>query len=135
MKTSFGYQLGIDKGAQLDWSRSSPQEIGALAGPIEGGNPIELHLLFVANYIGASRQNAASQKPGERETGRRKLGPTADRENARQSVFKRIARHGWMFGTLPGNPSEQPLDRAGLRIAWKYVYLIRAGDRLTRYVE
>jgi hypothetical protein len=29
---------GIDKGAQLDWSGSSLQEIGALAGPAEGGS-------------------------------------------------------------------------------------------------
>jgi len=91
--------------------------------------------LRIANHIGAPRQNAASQEPSERGNGEKKLGPTTDRENARQSVFKRIARHGWVFGTLPENYSQQPLEHSGLRIAWKYVYLIRACDRRTRYVE
>jgi hypothetical protein len=59
----------------------------------------------------------------------------AEREIACQSVFKRIARHGWVFVNLPAKSSPQPVDRAGLRAAWKYVYLFRAGNRLTRYVE
>jgi hypothetical protein len=42
--------IGIDKGAQLDWSGSSPREIRALTGLAEGGSPIELHPLFVQHY-------------------------------------------------------------------------------------
>jgi hypothetical protein len=59
----------------------------------------------------------------------------AEREIACQSVFKRIAKHGWVFVKTPAKPSPQLVDRAGLGTAWKYVYLFRAANRLTRYVE
>jgi hypothetical protein len=50
-------------------------------------------------------------------------------------VFKQIARHNWVCGTMPGFPSAQGIDRANIQTAWKYVYLLRAWERLTRYIE
>jgi hypothetical protein len=82
---------------------------------------------------GASRQNAAPQEP--QVTGEDKLGINKDRQIAGQSIFNRLAKQRALFGTFARSSFSQQFDRAGLRTAWKYAYLFRAGDRLTRYVE
>ena len=61
------------------------------------------------------------------------MGSKEDRQF--QSVFKRLARRHGFFAPMPSNLFSPQFDRAGLQIAWKYVYLLRAGRRLTRYVE
>jgi hypothetical protein len=61
------------------------------------------------------------------------MGSKEDRQF--QSAFKRLARRRSFFAPMPSNLFSPQFDRAGLQIAWKYVYLLRAGRRLTRYVE
>ena len=99
----------------------------------QGGEPIELHLLFVPEYElrGAALKRGA---PGAAVTGENKLG-SKNRQIARQSVFKRLARQSGLYGSLARVSSSQQFDHAGLLTAWKYVYLFREGHRLTRYVE
>ena len=82
---------------------------------------------------GASRSNATLQEP--RLTGEQKLGSNEGRRMTSQSTFKRLARRRSSFDLLAKGSSSPRLDRAGLQTAWKYVYLVRAGYRLTRYVE
>ena len=64
-----------------------------------------------------------------------KLGRQKDRQAFGPSMFKRSARRNSSFGRLAGSFFSPQLARAGLRTAWKYVYLLRAGQSLTRYVE
>jgi hypothetical protein len=82
---------------------------------------------------GASRKKRGA--PGAAVTGENKLGSKKDRDIPRQSVFKRLAKQSGLFGPFARSSSSQQLDQAGLLTAWKYVYLSRGGQRLTRYVE
>ena len=100
-----------------------------------GESPIELHLLFVpeCELSGAPRQKRGA--PGAAVTEEEKLGSQKDRQANGQSIFKRSARRNSSFGLFARNSFSQQFARAGLRTAWKYVYLFRTGQRLTRYVE
>ena len=81
---------------------------------------------------GASRKKRGA--PGAAVTGENKLGSKKD-QIPRQSVIKRLAKQSGLFGPFARSSSSQQLDQAGLLTAWKYVYLSRGGQRLTRYVE
>jgi hypothetical protein len=63
-KHSFCYELGMDEGAQLDWRGYRCKKSGALA-DTEGGNPIELLLLygFDCNCWGDAHIRAPPLKP------------------------------------------------------------------------
>jgi hypothetical protein len=99
-----------------------------------GGKPIELHLLFVPECKLAGRR-LKHDAPGAAAAGENKLGNKKDRQVAGQPVFKRPARQSGLFGPFARSSFSQQFDRSGLRTAWKYVYLFRADNRLTRYVE
>jgi hypothetical protein len=110
-------------------------EIGALAVTNRGGNPIELHLLFVpCEFDGASRYTVAPQEP-ESQRGKKTLPSHKDRRTVGQSIIKRLATQSGLFGPIARSSFSEQLDRGGLRTAWKYVYLLRGARRLTRYVE
>ena len=98
-------------------------------------SPIELHLLFVpeSELNGAPRQKRGA--PGAAVTEEEKLGSQKDRQANGQSIFKRSARRNSSRGPFARNSFSQQFARSGLRTAWKYVYLFRTGQRLTRYVE
>jgi hypothetical protein len=100
-----------------------------------GESPIELHLLFVpeCELSGAPRQKRGA--PGAAVTKEKKLGIQKDRQAKGESIFKRLARRKGSFGLFAKTSFSQQFARATLRTAWKYVYLFRAGQRLTRYVE
>jgi len=68
-------------------------------------------------------------------TGENELGGKKDRQIARQSVFKRLTKQRDLLAAFARSSASQQFDRTGLLASWKYVYLFRAGDRLTRYVE
>jgi hypothetical protein len=114
---------------------SSLHEIGAHADTSKGESPIELHLLFVpdSELNGAPRQKRGA--PGAAVTGESNLGSQKDRQANGQSIFKRSARRNSSFGPFAKSSFSQQFARIGLRTAWKYVFLFRAGQRLTRYVE
>jgi hypothetical protein len=128
-------RTGIDGRAQLDWRGSSMQEIGAHADTSKGESPIELHLLFVpdSELNGAPRQKRGA--PGAAVTEKEKMGSQKDRQANGQSIFKRSARRNSAFGPFARSSFSQQFARTGLRTAWKYVFLFRAGHRLTRYLE
>ena len=67
--------------------------------------------------------------------GDKNLGTNKDRQTILKSVLKRLDSPRGFFGPMPRSSFSPQFDRAGLQIAWKYVYLMRAGRRLTRYVE
>jgi hypothetical protein len=107
--------------------------IGGSCGEQLGGSPIELHLSFVQCELTERRaKTRRSRSRGPRE---KKLGSKKDRKLVRQSTFKRLARRRGSFGPIAVEILSPHSDRAALRTAWKYVYLLRAGNRLTRYVE
>jgi len=100
------------------------------------GNPIELHLSFVAERELKRGVALKRDAPGAGNSfGGRKLGSNKDRQMASLSTFKRLARRRGSFDLFARSFASPRFDRAGLQIAWKYVYLVRAGHRLTRYVE
>ena len=122
----------IDERAQLDWSGTWPHDRG-LVWLRNGGNPIELHLSFVQMRItGRRAETRRSRSRGPRE---KTLGSNKDRKLVHQSIFKRLARRRGSFGPIAVGILSPHFDRTALRTAWKYVYLLRAGNRLTRYVE
>src|ERR1700676_5463272 len=102
--------------------------MGAFAVKCWGGNPIELHLLFVPECELTGRR-AKSRRPRSWRSREREnpLSSNQDRPTARQSISKRSARQR--------RSSPQQSDRTGLRTAWKYAYLFHADHRITRYVE
>jgi hypothetical protein len=70
--------------------------------------------------------------PGAAVTEEEKLGSQKDRQT---SIFKRSARRNRSFGPFARSYFSQQFARTDLRTAWKYVFLFRTGQRLTRYVE
>jgi hypothetical protein len=100
-----------------------------------GGNPIELHLSFVPDCKLAGRRAKTRRSRSRGPGGNRSLGIIKGRKVIRQSIFKRLAKRRSSFGPVAIGFFPPQLDRAGLRTAWKYVYFLRAGNRLTRYVE
>ena len=102
----------------------------------QGGNPIELHLSFVTERELKRGVALKRDAPGAGNSfGEKKLGSNKDRQMASLSTFKRLARRRRSFDLFARSFASAQFDRAGLQIAWKYVYLVRAGHRLTRYVE
>ena len=63
------------------------------------------------------------------------MGSQKDRQANGQSIFKRSARRNNSFGPFARSSFSQQFARTDLRTAWKYVFLFRAGQRLTHYVE
>ena len=132
LDTSRSVRTRVDGKAQLDWRGSSLQEIGAQADTSKGGksNRAASSVCPDGELKGAPRQKRGA--PGAAVTEGEKLGSHKDRQ---ASIFKRSARRNRSFGPFARSSFSQQLDRAGLRTAWKYVYLLRGVHRLTRYVE
>jgi hypothetical protein len=110
---------------------------GSCSSQQKGEKPVELHPLFVPERGLEKERRAKTRRSGSgvgywRE---RILQATADPESRHQSVFKRVIKRGWVIGRTAGNPTMQLHYESSLRTAWKYVYLLRLGDRWTRYIE
>jgi hypothetical protein len=132
--TTRSVRTRVDGRAQLDWRGSSLQEIGAHADTSKGGksNRAASSVCPDGELNGAPRQKTwRSWSCGHRGG---KLGSQKDRQANGQSIFKRSARRS-SFGLFARSSFSQQFARTDLRTAWKYVFLFRAGQRLTRYVE
>jgi hypothetical protein len=124
----------IDERAQLDWSGSWPHDRGLMW--LTTGGETQSSCIFRLFKCELTERRAKTRRSRSRGGPREKtLGSNKGRKLVRQSIFKRLARRRGSFGPIAVGILSPHFDRAALRTAWKYVYLLRAGNRLTRYVE